>query len=192
MNEEVEKALTTIRENKILVYKDEYYQPENIKVGPEVKEEPVLEEETKEEEISDEPLESPSFKEEVLDKEEKVEEVRQPIEEPNEVPNVPKIDELSTVPSNFKEERLSEKEVKEYARYLLETNPSLSRNQANFFANHCTVGRYYTIQQFKKECKTAYETARTSMDKLAKEGYYEKRQVKNKFVYTVKSKGDNK
>ena len=128
----------------------------------------------------------------MLDKEERVEEVRQPIEEANEVPNVPKIDELSAVPSNFKEERLSEKEVKEYARYLLETNPSLSRNQANFFANHCTVGRYYTIQQFKKECKTAYETARTSMDKLAKEGYYEKRQVKNKFVYTVKSKGDNK
>lgn len=192
MNEEVEKALTTIRENKILAYKDEYYQPENIKVEPEVKEEPVLEEETKEEEPIDEPLESPSFKEEVLDKEERVEEVRQPIAEAKEVPNVPKIDELSTVPSNFKEERLSEKEVKEYARYLLETNPSLSRNQANFFANHCTVGRYYTIQQFKKECKTAYETARTSMDKLAKEGYYEKRQVKNKFVYTVKSKGDNK
>jgi Fic family protein len=89
------------------------------------------------------------------------------------------------------ENALSEKEVKEYVQYLLETNPSLNKNQASFLANHCTLGRYYTIQQFKKFTRCAYETARTSMDKLAIEHYYEKKQVKNKFVYTPLRKGDS-
>ena len=87
---------------------------------------------------------------------------------------------------------LSDKEVKEYVRYLLETNPSLNRKQANFLANHCTPGRYYTIQQYKSFCRCAYETARTSMDHLASEGYYEKLQVKNKFVYRPATKGEKK
>jgi hypothetical protein len=85
---------------------------------------------------------------------------------------------------------LSEKEVKEYVQYLLETNPTLNKNQASFLANHCTIGRYYTIQQFKKFARCAYETARTSMDKLASERYYTKLQVKNKFVYTPIKKGE--
>ena len=91
---------------------------------------------------------------------------------------------------SFKDEGLSDKEVKEYIRYLLETNPNLNRHQASFLASHCTMGRFYTIQQFKKHARCAYETARTSMDKLAKEGYYEKMQVKNKFVYTPRRKGE--
>lgn len=86
---------------------------------------------------------------------------------------------------------LSEKEAKEYARYLLETNPNLNKKQALFLSTHCTEGRFYSIQQFKSFTHCVYETARTSMDKLAKEGYYEKLQVKNKFVYTPKKKGVN-
>ena len=92
------------------------------------------------------------------------------------------------VPANT----LSDKEVKEYVRYLLETNPSLNRKQSSFLANHCTPGRYYTIQQYKSFCRCAYETARTSMDHLASEGYYEKLQVKNKFVYRPATKGEKK
>jgi len=90
------------------------------------------------------------------------------------------------------ENPLSDKEIKEYTQYLLETNPALNRNQASFLANHCTMGRYYTIQQFKKFTRCAYETARTSMDKLAQERYYSKLQVKNKFVYTPIKKGEAK
>ncbi len=92
------------------------------------------------------------------------------------------------VPANT----LSDKEVKEYVRYLLETNPSLNRKQSTFLANHCTPGRYYTIQQYKSFCRCAYETARTSMDHLASEGYYEQLQVKNKFVYRPATKGEKK
>ncbi len=87
---------------------------------------------------------------------------------------------------------LSDKEVKETARYLLETNPLLRKKQALFYASHCTLGRFYTIQDFKKASRCAYETARTSMDALAELGFYEKKQIKNKFVYTPIKQGESK
>jgi hypothetical protein len=90
------------------------------------------------------------------------------------------------------ETALSDKEIKEYVQYLLESNPNLNKNQATFLSSHCTMGHYYTIQQFKRAARCAYETARTSMDKLAKEGYYEKKQCKNKFVYTPVKQGGSK
>ena len=85
---------------------------------------------------------------------------------------------------------LSEKEMKEVARYILETHPNIRKGQANFFASHCTIGRYYTIQDYKKANKVAYETARTSMDNLALEGFYKKLQIKNKYVYTPIKQGE--
>ncbi len=87
---------------------------------------------------------------------------------------------------------LSDKEVKETAKYLLETNPLLRKKQALFYASHCTIGRFYTIQDFKKAARCAYETARTSMDGLAELGFYEKKQIKNKFVYTPIKQGETK
>ncbi len=90
-----------------------------------------------------------------------------------------------------KESPLSDKEIKEYIRYLLESNYSLNKSQAAFLANHCIVGHYYSIQQYKKFAHCAYETARTSMEKLVTEGYYKKLQVKNKFVYTPVKQDEN-
>ncbi len=86
----------------------------------------------------------------------------------------------------------SDKEIKEMARYIVQTNPSIRKAQALFFASHSTIGHYYTIQDFKKSARCAYETARTSMDNLAREGFYQKLQIKNKFVYTPIMQGDNK
>ncbi len=88
----------------------------------------------------------------------------------------------------FEPDILTEKEAKEYMRYLLETNPNISKKQASFLSTHCTPGRFYSIQQFKNHAHCVYETARTSMDKLVVEGYYEKMQIKNKFVYTPKKR----
>ena len=85
---------------------------------------------------------------------------------------------------------LSDKEVKETAKYLRESHPQLSKGQCLFYASHCTMGRYYAIADYKKTIKCAYETARTSMDKLAAEGFYRKMQVKNKFVYTPIKQGE--
>lgn len=79
---------------------------------------------------------------------------------------------------------LDEKDAPRIAEHLLELNPNLKKGEAMFYAYHCTVGKYYTIQQFKAMNDCAYETARTSMDNLAKLGYYQKEMIKNKFVYT--------
>lgn len=79
---------------------------------------------------------------------------------------------------------LDERQASRLEEHLLESDPELSRSQAYFYARHCSMGKRYTIQQFKKEVGCAYETARTSMDNLAKLGYYRQEMVKNKKVYT--------
>lgn len=104
-----------------------------------------------------------------------------------EVPSEAAIDRKSLASA---QEALNEKEAKEYAKYLIETNPELSKGQAKFYSTHCTMGRYYVIQQYKKYCRCAYETARTSMDKLAELGFYKKMSYKNKFVYTPIKQGE--
>ena len=79
---------------------------------------------------------------------------------------------------------LDEKQAARLEEHLLELDPSLKRGQAKFYARHCTMGKRYTIQQYKKAIGCAYETARTSMDHLVELGYYRKEAVKNKYVYT--------
>lgn len=86
----------------------------------------------------------------------------------------------------------SDKEIKDTAKYLLETHPSLRKKQALFYASHCTLGRFYTIQDYKRFSRCVYETARTSMDHLAELGFYAKKQIKNKFVYTPLKQGEQK
>ncbi len=85
--------------------------------------------------------------------------------------------------------KLTDKEVKETAKYILETNPALKKSQALFYATHCTIGRYYSIEDYKKATRCAYETARTSMDSLAAEGFYKKYKIKKKYVYTPIKQG---
>ena len=70
------------------------------------------------------------------------------------------------------------------ARKLREVHPQLKRKQAHFYAGHCTIGLHYTIEQFKTEEHTVYETARTSMEDLANRGFYKKEYIGKKFVYT--------
>lgn len=84
----------------------------------------------------------------------------------------------------------SEKEIKQLARYIEETHPLLRKPQAAFYASHCSIGRYYTISDYKSCAKCAYETARTSMDRLAEEGLYKKLKLKNKYVYTPRRSGE--
>lgn len=74
--------------------------------------------------------------------------------------------------------------IEETAKKLLEVYPQLKRKEAHFYAGHCTVGLKYTIEQFRQEEQTVYETARTSMDDLANRGFYKKEKLKNKFVYS--------
>ena len=209
MNRLLDNLKDQIQQARITHYKGEYQtlSPEEEKRAEEIAPAPVApapepEEKPVEEPIMEEKAEEPApavFEEpvpeepkpQVIEKKEPKNALKPsgfitPEEMMMEQPSVPGY--RFGVPSNT----LSDKEVKEYVRYLLETNPSLNRKQANFLANHCTPGRYYTIQQYKSFCRCAYETARTSMDHLASEGYYEKLQVKNKFVYRPATKGEKK
>lgn len=86
---------------------------------------------------------------------------------------------LPTIPSG-----LSENDASLVADHLLELCPTLKRGQAEFYARHCTIGKYYNIQQYKDFNDVAYETARTSMDNLTLLGFYKKEKIRNKFVYT--------
>ena len=86
---------------------------------------------------------------------------------------------LPTIPSG-----LDEKDASLIAEHLLELCPTLKKGQAEFYARHCTIGKYYTIQQYKEFNNVAYETARTSMDNLALLEFYKKEKIRNKFVYT--------
>ena len=79
---------------------------------------------------------------------------------------------------------LSEEDAQKIETHLREMDPSLSKLEAYFYARHCTIGKYYTISQFKEATSCAYETARTSMDHLANSSYYRKEKFKNKFLYT--------
>lgn len=79
---------------------------------------------------------------------------------------------------------LDENDVELVAQHLIELYPTLKKGQAHFYARHCTLGKYYTISQYKKELNCAYETARTSMDNLVYLGFYKKENIRNKFVYT--------
>ena len=81
-------------------------------------------------------------------------------------------------------ENLSEKELRAKANQMMEIDPYINKHQANFYVHHCTPGRYYTLQQYVKFTGCVYETARTSMELLAKQGYYRQETIKNKFVYT--------
>ena len=89
------------------------------------------------------------------------------------------VKEVVTVKANSNEQALSEMEED-----MLESDPSLKYHQAHFYVRHNTPGKFYTIQQYKRLEGCVYETARTSMDNLAKKGYYKREQIKNKFVYT--------
>ena len=70
------------------------------------------------------------------------------------------------------------------ANRLIQLNPLIRDYQARYYEQNHESGMFYTISSFKDFAFCAYETARTSMDFLCEIGLYEKRQIKNKFIYT--------
>ncbi len=90
-----------------------------------------------------------------------------------------------TAPFSPSESTVGEVEANRLQQHLMETHPSMKKGEAYFYARHHTLGKYYTLAQYKKLLDCAYETARTSMEHLVKLGYYRKEKYKNKFVYTT-------
>lgn len=137
--------------------------------------------------------EQPSlFVEEKNDEPVKVE----PIEEEHKVSEQPKVEtpvvEAVKVVEKPKEEiavsyippAIDEKEAYRLEQHLLELDPSLRRHEAHFYARHCTLGKSYTIAQYKRATGCVYETARSAMDHLVSLGYYRKDSSNKKFIYT--------
>ena len=105
------------------------------------------------------------------------------IEKPQQVVQPP-VNNPQGLAVSFIPPELDEKTALRLEKHLLELDVRLKKGQAYFYARHCTLGMYYTIDQYKKAVKCVYETARTSMDQLVEFDYYRKEQVGKKFVYT--------
>ena len=143
--------------------KNELYQEDKIAVSvPPMKEEEILQfEEVKEEE----PLKP----------------VKEEKEETNEEPTAPQ----GEIAIGYIPPAIDEKQAQRLEVHLLELDPSLKKGEAKFYARHCTMGKSYTIAQYKKAIGCVYETARTSMEHLVSLGYYRRDLVNNKkYVYT--------
>lgn len=127
--------------------------------------EPVIEEVAKEVPIKEVPVENISKKEEINDN----------------IEVVAKVDLAYQPRTQYK---IDEKEANRLEKQLLDTDYRLKKSEAHFYARHCVLGVYYSIEQYKKAERCVYETARTAMEHLAALGYYQKFKAGHKFVYT--------
>lgn len=193
----VNEALNLIKEYTANEIKNDFFRLDDSEEKQVVNEEPI--EEQKEEVIPDEPVvyEEP-IKEEPV-KEVAIEEVKEekphveivetkPVNKVKKENKVEVVEEVKDNPAGvairFIPNELDEKTASRLAEHLLEMDVMLKKGEAYFYARHCTLGMYYTIDQYKKSVKCVYETARTSMEHLVQLGYYSKKQVGKKFVYT--------
>lgn len=128
-----------------------------------------------------------------IDEEEIVKQEAEPIKIEAKESNQSNVDNNSKIAYVYKKETiavsyippaLDEKEASRLEEHLLELDPTMRRNEAAFYARHCTMGKKYTISQCKKFLNSAYETARKTMERLVELGYYRREMVKNKSVYT--------
>ena len=175
-----EDFLDEITKSKVTELKEDFYQVDEKIEEVEVPEpQPEKFETIDLFEASEEPEEEPA-KEEPVSSNEEVNE--QPVIQPKK----------KTVKVTYVQEELAvayipvaldEKQAVLLEQDLLERDPELKKGEAKFYARHCTKGKKYTIAQYKKSLRCAYETARTSMDHLAELLYYRKEKVKNKYVY---------
>ena len=169
---EFDKMLDSLAEYSAKVIRDDFYQlDEEPKAEESTHEEPIQVKEEKEEPV-------PSIKEEPTPIKEEIKPIKV------EIKSTPVVEKPAGLAVSYIPEELDEKTASRLERHLLELDVRLSKGQAYFYARHCTLGMYYTIDQYKKATKCVYETARTSMDKLVEFGYYAKAQAGKKFVYT--------
>ena len=174
-----ESFLDEIAQGKVQELKADFYQvdakEEEIEVP--VQEERVETVDLFETSKEEEPVEQPAFIEEPAPVQPKVAE-EQPKKKTVKVTYVQEELAVAYIPV-----ALDEKQAVLLEQDLLERDPELKKGEAKFYARHCTKGKKYTIAQYKKSLRCAYETARTSMDHLAELLYYRKEKVKNKYVY---------
>lgn len=62
-------------------------------------------------------------------------------------------------------------------------HPDLSKKQILFYVQNSNNLFFYSVKDFQNQFGTSYETARYSMEKLVKKGFYKKEKVGKKYVY---------
>ncbi len=117
---------------------------------------------------------------EIVVQQPKVEEVR--VSEPQ--PVVEETAQSEQIAVSYIPPAIDEKQALRLEQHLLELDPSLRKHEARFYARHCTLGKSYSIAQYKRMIGCVYETARTAMDHLVELGYYRKDSSNKKFIYT--------
>ncbi len=180
-DKEFSKILDSLAEYSTKIIKNDFFRLDDLKPEEPVKEE-VKVEPAPAPVVEPEPAPTP-----VVEK--KPESVEKPAPVVEEKPKVevktsPVVEKPAGIAVSYIPEELDEKTALRLEKHLLELDPRLKKGQAFFYARHCTLGMFYTIDQYKKATKCVYETARTSMDKLVEFGYYEKSPFGKKFVYT--------
>ncbi|MDD6467524.1 MAG: hypothetical protein PUF50_05035 [Erysipelotrichaceae bacterium] len=75
--------------------------------------------------------------------------------------------------------------IPENEKELVEYYPFLLPQQATFYLQHNRPNHYYTIQQYIEANEVCYETGRIQMEQFVKMGWYKKKKVGKKFVYSV-------
>ncbi len=84
----------------------------------------------------------------------------------------------------LKEQLRKEVEMVVDDQRLLEYYPFLQKEQVSFYVEHRDSYCYYTIQQYMKYNDVCYETARMHLEQLVRLGWYVKKKVGKKFVYS--------
>lgn len=143
------------------------------RVQPQPNPQPIIQEQPKVEPVIEHVEEPKPVAEEIKHEEPqpiKEEPVKEPVQEQIAVSYIPPA--------------LDEKQALRLEQHLLELDPSLRKHEAHFYARHCTLGKSYTIAQYKRMIGCVYETARTAMDHLVELGYYRKDSSNKKFIYT--------
>ena len=180
-----DEFLDEIAKSKVNEMRQDFYKVDEKAEEVEVPEEEVEKVETidlfassQEEKEEEETPVVEEVKPQIVSNEEPVQQVEQPKKKTIKVTYVQEELAVAYIPV-----ALDEKQAVLLEQDLLERDPELKKGEAKFYARHCTKGKKYTIAQYKKSLRCAYETARTSMDHLAELLYYRKEKIKNKYVY---------
>ena len=193
MERKCDDLLDEIAQLKANAMRRDFYRPEEKKqeTTSYVVEQPSLFDMSNEEpEPRPEPRPAPVVKEEVKPVEQpKVEPKVEPIiEVKKEEPSIKVNEEVEVqaeqIAVSYIPPAIDEKQALRLEQHLLELDPSLRKHEAHFYARHCTLGKSYTIAQYKRMIGCVYETARTAMDHLVELGYYRKDSSNKKFIYT--------
>lgn len=182
----IDGSIDLVREYSYKEFKQDFYQlDEDTKSNSTVEEKKTTVEETKPvEQVNEEKTNEPEKPIENLQTQSDENEFKNDEQPINVTQSVKVTKSTEGLAINFIPPVLDEKVAQRLEQNLLEMDVLIKKGEAKFYARHCTLGMYYTIDQYKKTIKCVYETARTSMEHLVQLGYYSKKQVGKKFVYT--------